>query len=142
MRLIHARSFTFALVLACVLAGIAPASQLTTQANGSDESKGRDIFRFDTFGDEQLWTTVLRMHDVIATVSPETALGVGLKVDVDALPRSIIAALRAGDVDLKDPAVTVGSSSSMRSSVSRTRERLGNVEQHRHHVRVVSFDSG
>ena len=107
MRLIHAGSFTFALVLACVLAGIAPASQVTTQANGSDASEGRAIFRFDTFGDEQLWTTVLRMHDVLATVSPETALSVGLKVDVEALPRTIIAALRAGDVDLTDPAVTV-----------------------------------
>jgi hypothetical protein len=107
MRLIHAGSFTFALVLACVLAGLAPASHVTTQANGSDASKGRAIFRFDTFGDEQLWTNVLRMHEVIATVSPETALSVGLKVDVEALPRRTIAALRADDVDLKDPAVTV-----------------------------------
>ena len=107
MRLIHASSFTFALVLACVLAGFAPASSVTTQANGSDPSKGRAIFRFDTFGDEQLWTTVLRMHEVIATVDPKTALSVGLKVDVDALPRRIVAALRAGDVDLTDPAVTV-----------------------------------
>ena len=107
MRLIHASSFTFALVLACVLAGFAPASHVTTQANGSDASKGRAIFRFDTFGDEQLWTTVLRMHEVIATVDPKTALSVGLKVDVEALPRRIVAALRAGDVDLTDPAVTV-----------------------------------
>ena len=38
---------------------------------------------------------------------PATALAVGLKVDVDALPRQIIAALRAGQVDLTDPAVTV-----------------------------------
>jgi hypothetical protein len=68
---------------------------------------GRAIFRYDTFGDEQLWTDVLRMNDVIATVPPVTALGVGLKVDVDALPPSIVAALRAGHVDLSDPAVTV-----------------------------------
>ena len=74
MRLIHAGSFTFALVLACVLAGLAPASHVTTQANGSDTSKGLAIFRFDTFGDEQLWTNVLRMHEVIATVVPATAL--------------------------------------------------------------------
>ena len=47
------------------------------------------------------------MHEVISTVSPETALSVGLKVDVEALPRRAIAALRAGHVDLKDPAVTV-----------------------------------
>jgi hypothetical protein len=107
MRLIHASSLMFALVLAIVLTGLTPASQVTTQANGSDASKGRAIFRFDTFGDEQLWTTVLRMHEAVATVSPEMALGVGLKVDVEALPRSLIAALRAGDVDLTDPAVTI-----------------------------------
>jgi hypothetical protein len=60
-----------------------------------------------TFGDEQLWTDVLRMHEVIPTVAPATALAVGLKVDVEALPDEIIAALRAGEVDLTDPAVTV-----------------------------------
>lgn len=69
--------------------------------------EGRDIFRHDTFGDEQLWTDVLRMHEVIATVSPATALAVGLKVDVEALPPEIIAALQAGQVDLTNPAVTI-----------------------------------
>jgi hypothetical protein len=68
--------------------------------------EGQTIFRYDTFGDEQLWTDTLRMHEVIATVDPATALAVGLKVDVDALPPAIVAALRAGQVNLKDPAVT------------------------------------
>ena len=69
--------------------------------------EGQEIFRYDTFGDEQLWTDVLKMHDVIPSVDPATALAVGLKVDVEALPRAIIDALRAGQVDLKNPAVTV-----------------------------------
>jgi mono/diheme cytochrome c family protein len=69
--------------------------------------EGRQIFRYDTFGDEQLWTDVLRMHEVIASVDPATALAVGLKVDVEALPEEVIAALRAGKVDLTDPAVTL-----------------------------------
>jgi mono/diheme cytochrome c family protein len=68
---------------------------------------GRAIFRFDTFGDEQLWTGVLRMHEPIATLSPEQALGVGLKVDAEALPPAVVALLKAGDVDLTDPAVTL-----------------------------------
>jgi hypothetical protein len=76
-------------------------------APGPKPSQGQAIFRFDTFGDEQLWTTVLRMHEVIPSVSPETALSVGLKVDVEALPPSLIAALQAGQVDLTDPAVTI-----------------------------------
>ena len=69
--------------------------------------EGQKIFRFDTFGDEQLWTDVLRMHEVIPTVDPATALAVGLKVDVEALPQALDRALRAGQVDLTDPAVTV-----------------------------------
>jgi mono/diheme cytochrome c family protein len=68
---------------------------------------GKQVFRFDTFGDEQLWTNVLRMHEVLPSVSPQTALAVGLKVDVDALPPELVAALRAGQVDLTDPAVTI-----------------------------------
>ena len=69
---------------------------------------GKEIFRFDTFGDEQYWTDTLRMHEVIQSgVSPATALSVGLKVDVDALPEAVKTALANGDVDLTDPATTV-----------------------------------
>src|ERR1051326_1944580 len=69
---------------------------------------GQDIFRHDTYGDETFWTDTLRMHEVIRTsVSPTTALSVGLKVDADALPPAVQAAIRAGAVDLNDPATTV-----------------------------------
>ena len=93
-------------------AATAPAQE-ESAASAVDETDaaaltdGKSIFRFDTFGDEQLWTNVLRMHQAIATVSPETALGVGLKVDVQALPAPLLKALKAGRVNLKDPAVTV-----------------------------------
>ena len=40
-------------------------------------------------------------------VSPKTALAVGLKVDVEALPRDLVRALRKGQVDLDDPATTL-----------------------------------
>lgn len=69
---------------------------------------GKDIFRFDTFGDEQYWTDTLRMHEVIQSgVSPATALAVGIKVDVDSLPAAVQSAIAAGQVDLGSPAVTV-----------------------------------
>ena len=58
-----------------------------TSASAREESHrrfdGREIFRFDTFGDEQLWTSVLRLHEAVQTLSPETALSVGLKVDAE-----------------------------------------------------------
>jgi len=41
-------------------------------------------------------------------VSPSTALAVGLKVDVDALPQSLKKNLAAGQVDLNDPAKYLG----------------------------------
>ena len=76
-------------------------------ASGAKEPDGRAIFRFDTFGDEQLWTDTLQMHRAIATVSPATALKVGLKVDAEALPAPVRNALAAGKLNLGDPAVTL-----------------------------------
>jgi hypothetical protein len=69
---------------------------------------GQEIFRHDTFGDEQLWTSQLRLHEAIeTTLSPELALELGLKVDLDALPDELVQSLLMGMVDLSDPAVTV-----------------------------------
>lgn len=59
-------------------------------------------FRHDTYGDEALWTDVLRFHEVVSTISPETALQVGLKVDAEALPEGLLET-----ADLTDPATTV-----------------------------------
>ena len=71
-------------------------------------AEGKEIFRFDTFGDEVYWTDTLKMNEVIETgVSPKTALAVGLKVDSDALPDAIKAAIATGQVNLDDPATTV-----------------------------------
>ena len=112
MRLIGAMSIVFTLLLALVLSGAAPLAHIDDGRHGSSDddrgvTQGRGIFRFDTFGDEQLWTDVLRMHEVVATVPPATALAVGLKVDVEALPAALVDALARGQVDLANPAVTV-----------------------------------
>ena len=78
--------------------------------------QGRSTFRFDTFGDEKFWGDTLHLNQAIAGagnggvgpgVSPKTALAVGLKVDVAALPSSIRDALAKGQVNLDDPAVTL-----------------------------------
>ncbi|HZI27993.1 MAG TPA: c-type cytochrome [Gemmatimonadaceae bacterium] len=71
-------------------------------------AEGKEIFRFDTFGDEQFWTDTLRMHEVIQqAVTPAVALSVGLKVDSDALPSEIKTALAAGQVDLNSTTTTL-----------------------------------
>jgi len=85
--------------------GAEPATDDVSPANLAE---GQRVFRFDTFGDEQFWTDTARMHEVIQkSVSPATALSVGLKVDADAIPPAVAAAIKAGKVDLKDPATTV-----------------------------------
>src|SRR3989442_1495625 len=77
---------------------------------------GRETYRFDTCGDEAFWGDALQLHKAIAGekhggvgggVSPKTALSVGLKVDVDALPQALQEQLKAGKVDLDDPATTL-----------------------------------
>jgi len=71
-------------------------------------AQGRQIFRFDTFGDEAKWTDQLRMHEVIAqAVDPTTALAVGLKVDAEALPPAVVEGIRNGSVDLTKTATTL-----------------------------------
>ena len=83
----------------------APASGSSSPAT---ISTGQSIFRFDTFGDETFWTDTLHMNDVIASsVSPKTALKVGLKVDADALPDAVKLGIQNGTVDLDAPATTV-----------------------------------
>ncbi len=78
--------------------------------------QGKQTFRFDTFGDEAFWGDTLKLHKAIAGaklggvgagVSPNTALSVGLKVDVDALPPSVVYGLKRGTVDLNDSATTL-----------------------------------
>jgi cytochrome c peroxidase len=77
--------------------------------------EGRQIFRFDTFGSEDFWGGKLRLHEALAGeklggvgagVSPKAALGLGLKVDAEAIPAELAAQIKAGKVDLEDPATT------------------------------------
>jgi len=92
-------------------------SELQTDTNAQRMlAEGKQTFRFDTFGDEAFWTDALQLNRAIAGaklagvgpgVSPATALAVGLKVDADALPQSLISQLRRGRVNLDDPATTL-----------------------------------
>src|SRR3954453_4897063 len=78
--------------------------------------EGRRIFRHDTFGDEAFWGGTLQLHKAIEGeqhggvgpgVSPKTALAVGLKVDAKRIPAAVAKAIKAGKVDLDDPATTL-----------------------------------
>jgi hypothetical protein len=77
---------------------------------------GRKIFRFDTFGDEAFWGGQLKLHQAIAGakfggvgagLSPAKALELGLKVDSEMVPAQVASGIKAGTVDLNDPANTL-----------------------------------
>jgi hypothetical protein len=92
-------------------------SDAINQKNSDDMLKaGQQTFRFDTFGSEDFWGSKLKLHLAIlgekqggvgGGVSPKSALGLGLKVDMDALSGDVVEAIKAGKVNLDDPAVTV-----------------------------------
>lgn len=94
-----------------------PKNDQIIEKNGHEMiEEGRRIFRYDTFGDEAFWSDALKIHQAIAGaknggvgpgVSPKTALAVGLKVDVDALPADLVKQLKEGKVNLDDPATTL-----------------------------------
>ncbi|HEY0566447.1 MAG TPA: hypothetical protein VGC88_12730 [Terriglobales bacterium] len=111
-----------ALLLLCFLPAVFAGRNGSPRDHAIDEhaeasaQQGREIFRFDTFGDEAFWGDTLQLHKAIegakfggvgGGVSPATALAVGLKVDQDALPLAVQQAIAAGKVDLNDPAVTL-----------------------------------
>ncbi len=111
-------SFGFVLVVSVVLyASQRPDFDDVIEQNASQSLRaGRQTFRFDTFGDEAFWGGALQLHQAIKGaalggvgpgLSPRAALGLGLKVDVEALPPSIINQLRANRLSLDDPANTV-----------------------------------
>ncbi|TLY82156.1 MAG: c-type cytochrome [Gammaproteobacteria bacterium] len=119
MRLFRGASFLLGGLLLCLTLSAQEPSGFDAVIRDNAKhmaDEGKQTFRFDTFGDESFWGDTLRLHEAIEGqklggvgpgVSPATALAVGLKVDVDALPASVIAALREGKVDLNDPATTL-----------------------------------
>jgi hypothetical protein len=111
------RSLIYSGVLLLIIVTFGAAAMQAAASQTPDLiAEGKQIFRYDTFGDEDFWGDQLRLHDAIQGeqfggvgpgVSPATALAVGLKVDVQALPKPLQNELRKGNVDLQDPAVTL-----------------------------------
>ena len=86
-----------------------PSSRADRVPRGSENmiEQGKQIFRYDTFGDEAFWTGALRLHETVANLPPTKVLELGLKVDAEALPAEVIQQLKAGKLDLNDPAVSL-----------------------------------
>jgi cytochrome c5 len=102
-----------ALLLLLALSPLAPASERPEASRPAAPDpiashaqqmldEGRQTFRYDTFGDQVFWSRSLKIHEALKTVSPKTALAVGLKVDAEAVPPGLLA-----HADLNDPATTL-----------------------------------
>lgn len=84
--------------------------------NKSLIAQGKEIFRFDDFADTSFWSGLLHIDQAIAEmkhggfgqgVSPKAALGIGLKVDVEALPPDVIEGIVSGAISLDSPSTTL-----------------------------------
>jgi mono/diheme cytochrome c family protein len=90
------------LLVALTMVGCGDNEEPAADPSPCATSDGQCIFRHDTFGDEQLWTTTLRLHELVQTLPPTTALAVGLKVDATMVPPGVLAS-----ADLTSPTTTV-----------------------------------
>jgi hypothetical protein len=97
----------------CAVGGSAEGTSASAQCAIEE---GRRVFRFDTFGDEAFWGGALRLHEAIAGeahggvgpgLTPRAALALGLKIDSEAIPPDVAAAIQQGTIDLDDPATTL-----------------------------------
>jgi processive rubber oxygenase RoxA-like protein len=96
------------LALAGAASGCSSDAGKTASVDPALAAMGKDIFRFDTFGNETFWTDMLMMNQVIqAAVDPATALSVGLKVDAEAISAEVVAGVQNGSISLTSPATTV-----------------------------------
>jgi len=96
-----------AAVLVSACGGGGSGQQDDAAANAVLVAQGKQIFRFDTFGDETQWSDTLRMHEVIPTVTPKVALSVGLKVDSDRLPAAVVQGINDGTISLTSTDTTI-----------------------------------
>jgi len=68
---------------------VALAKEVEEGSASATLEEGQHIFRYDTFGNETLWTDTLRLHEVVNDkMQPVEALALGLKVDMDKLDKS------------------------------------------------------
>jgi mono/diheme cytochrome c family protein len=74
-----------AVVLPATLIGTACRREPETPVTSDLEKQGREIFRYDTFGDERFWTDTAQLHKTLEKIRPLQALGLGVKVDLDHL---------------------------------------------------------
>lgn len=80
-------------------------------ASGDAVDRGREVFMYETFGNEGFFGDVLGLHTLLNGVPPAAAVSLGVQVDVTRVPQPIVDVLLGDDfaakqAALQDPAVT------------------------------------
>jgi mono/diheme cytochrome c family protein len=78
---------------------------------GPQVTSGRDVFMYETFGNESFFGGVLGLHTLLNNVPPVAAVGLGVQVDINRVPAGIVAVMTGSDAAAKlaaldDPATT------------------------------------
>ena len=111
-------------------------------------AQGKDIFRFDTFGDETFWTDTLRMHEVIQrarSIRRRRSRWASRSTPRRFPPRWCRVSRTARSASpTRRPRWRCSSSNAvvgLKGTVE-TVERAGHAHPRRHHLRALPFDGG
>jgi mono/diheme cytochrome c family protein len=80
-------------------------------ASGPTVASGRELFMYETFGNEGFFGDVVGLDDLLNNVAPVDAVALGVQVDITRVPQPIVDVMVGPDLDakaaaLQDPAVT------------------------------------
>ncbi len=72
---------------------------------GEGVARGRDVFLYETFGNEAFFGGAVGLHTLLNNLTPAQAVGAGVQVDLARVPAGIAAVLTGTDLAAKDAAL-------------------------------------
>lgn len=72
---------------------------------GPAVARGYEVFAYETFGNEAFFGDAIRLHEVLNSVDPATAVALGAQVDLARVPPEIVAVMTGPDLAAKDAAL-------------------------------------
>lgn len=75
------------------------------RTSGDAVARGQTVFTDDTFGNEAFFGGVIGLHTLLNGVSPVAAVGLGVQVDINKVPASVVAVMTGADLAAKDAAL-------------------------------------
>ncbi|MGD9648721.1 MAG: hypothetical protein AB7U73_23625 [Pirellulales bacterium] len=90
---------------------VRPVFRRLQAATGDEVARGRDVFLYETFGNENFFGNVVGLHTLLNSLTPTQAVGAGVQIDLARVPSAVAGVLTgtdlaAKDAALQDPAVT------------------------------------